>query len=321
VDINERKRAEEELKAAKQQADLYVDLMGHDINNMNQVSMGFLELAYNIIEMEGKLGEDNIILLDKAMDSLNNSSQLIDNVRKLQREKMGMYKPEVLDVGSVIQAAAKQFHSIPGRDVKIACTMQEHCRVSANGLLKDVFINLIGNAVKHSMDSLMVKIRVDQVIDNGIKYCRVDVEDDGPGIPDSLKNTLFDRLNLTTTRARGKGFGLCLIKMLMDDFHGKFWVEDRIPGALRTVARHPVLDPCVGYLHELAGTKQPLIYDVQELYRWMADLAIIRLLEDHKLKKSDFIVTENYHTRLRETTSSLLVDSIRSIFNIRSTYK
>jgi nitrogen-specific signal transduction histidine kinase len=82
-------------------------------------------------------------------------------------------------------------------------------------------------------------------VDAGIKYCRVAVEDDGPGIPDTLKNTLFDRLSLTTTRARGKGFGLCLIKMLVDDYHGKFWVEDRIKGDHTNGARFVVMLPSV----------------------------------------------------------------------------
>jgi CRISPR-associated protein Cas1 len=81
------------------------------------------------------------------------------------------------------------------------------------------------------------------------------------------------------------------------------------------------LDPCVGYLHELAGTKQPLVYDVQELYRWLADLSVIQLLEDHKLGKSAFITTENYHIRLREGTAQLLLNCIRNNFNTRATYK
>jgi PAS domain S-box-containing protein len=242
-DITERKRAEEALQEAKAQAELYVDLMGHDINNMNQVSMGFLELAHNIIEMEGRLGEDNIVLLDKAMSSLASSSQLIDNVRKLQREKMGLYMPEVLDIDCVIGEAIEQFKRIPGRDVKVVHTTQKHCHISANGLLKDVFINLIGNAVKHSRGAITIHIKVEPVKDNGTEYCRVAVEDNGPGIPDTLKETLFDRLSLTTTRARGKGFGLCLIKILVDDYHGKFWVEDRVKGDHTKGARFVVLLP------------------------------------------------------------------------------
>jgi PAS domain S-box-containing protein len=244
-DITERKQAENALQDAKDQVELYVDLMGHDINNMNQVSMGFLELAHNIIEMEGMLGEDNIILLDKAMDSLKSSSQLIDNVRKLQRERIGLYEPEVLDVGRMIEDVEKQFHVIPGRDVRITCAATGDCIVKANALLKDVFTNLIGNAVKHSKGALMVNVLVRRVTYNAKPCCRIDVEDDGPGIPDALKNTLFDRLSLTTTRAKGKGFGLCLIKMLVDDYRGKFWVEDRVAGDHTKGARFVVVLPAV----------------------------------------------------------------------------
>jgi CRISPR-associated protein Cas1 len=60
---------------------------------------------------------------------------------------------------------------------------------------------------------------------------------------------------------------------------------------------------------------------VQELYRWTVDLSIINLLENHRLKKSDFVTTENYHTWLRENTAKLLLDSIKNTFNTRATYK
>jgi CRISPR-associated protein Cas1 len=81
------------------------------------------------------------------------------------------------------------------------------------------------------------------------------------------------------------------------------------------------LDPCVGYLHEQAPSKQPLVYDLQELYRWIVDLSVIELLEEKKLKKSDFITTENYHIRLREGTAKTLIDQIKANFNARSLYK
>lgn len=60
---------------------------------------------------------------------------------------------------------------------------------------------------------------------------------------------------------------------------------------------------------------------MQELYRWFVDLSIIQLLEDHKLPKSAYVTTEDYHTRLRESTAGLLVDYIRINFNTAVTYK
>lgn len=242
-DITERKKAEEALKAAKTETELYVDLMGHDINNMNQITMGYLELAHNIMEYEGKLGLDNIYLLDRAIDSLNNSSRLIDNVRKIQREKMGLYKPEVLDVGEILEELVAHFRKVPNREVYINYASEEGCLVRANMLLKDVFINLIGNSIKHSASPLTINVHVCKVDQDGRRYCKVAVEDNGPGIPDSLKHTLFDRLNLASAKARGKGFGLCLIKMLVDDYNGKFSVEDRVAGDHKQGCRFVVMLP------------------------------------------------------------------------------
>jgi CRISPR-associated protein Cas1 len=81
------------------------------------------------------------------------------------------------------------------------------------------------------------------------------------------------------------------------------------------------LDPCVGFLHELALSKQPLVYDLQELYRWIVDLSVVELLEAKKLKTSDFITTENYHIRLKENIAKMLIERIKNHFNTRSLYK
>lgn len=81
------------------------------------------------------------------------------------------------------------------------------------------------------------------------------------------------------------------------------------------------LDYSVGFLHELFLGRTPLVYDLQELFRWLVDYSVIQLLEDQTLKKSDFIITENYHTRLRETSAKLLIEKIRNNFNLKVPYK
>ena len=51
------------------------------------------------------------------------------------------------------------------------------------------------------------------------------------------------------------------------------------------------------------------------------DISIIQLLEEKKIKKSDFLITENYHTRLGETAAKLLIEKINLNFNTRYNYK
>jgi len=80
------------------------------------------------------------------------------------------------------------------------------------------------------------------------------------------------------------------------------------------------LDASIGYLHEIAPSKHPLVYDLHELFRYVVDYSVIELLET-KLKKSDFITTENYHIRLKSNTAKLLIEKIKDNFNQRYEFK
>lgn len=81
------------------------------------------------------------------------------------------------------------------------------------------------------------------------------------------------------------------------------------------------MDYSIGFLHEINQSRTPLVYDIQELFRWLIDISIIQLLEEKKIKKSDFIITENYHTRLGEDVAKLLIEKINSNFNAKYNYK
>ncbi len=243
-DITGRKQIENEFRDAQAQAELYVDLMGHDINNMNMVSLGFLEMAVDKLISEGKLDTDNEQLLQKASENIKNSSILIDNVRKLKRERAGEYKLKAIDIVEIISSVTDQYLNVPNRDVKINLKAPCHCDVIANDLLRDVFSNLVGNAVKHSSGPLTINIDLTCLIEGGIHFCKVAVEDNGPGIPDDLKALIFDRSH-TAKKLRGKGLGLYIVNTLVGDFHGKVWVEDRVPGDHTKGARFVVMLPAI----------------------------------------------------------------------------
>ena len=182
-DITERKQVEEALAEAKATAELYLDLMGHDINNMNQISLGFMEMARHKMEFEEKLTMDDVYLVDKAIESVRNSSNLIRNVRKLQQAKLGIYGPEVTDLGKMLIEIAAQHKDIPGRQVSINCAAKTGCYVMANELLRDVFVNLVGNAIKHSRGPLDINIQMNETRVDGHASWEAVVDDNGPGIP------------------------------------------------------------------------------------------------------------------------------------------
>jgi PAS domain S-box-containing protein len=246
-DITERKQVEEALQVAKAQAELYVDLMGHDINNMNMVAMGTLEIALMDLEQDGKLDSSSKPLLDKSLESLKNSSALIRNVQKLQRASTEGISLKAINVIALLESVIHEFRQAPGKELTIDFSRTGDCMVSADELLKDVFVNLIGNAIKHSRPnrSLTIGISADSVAEHGKKYCRFTIEDDGPGIPDEVKDRLFRRFSRGATKARGSGLGLYLVRTLVEHYGGEIRIEDRVPGDYAQGAKFVVTIPSV----------------------------------------------------------------------------
>ena len=247
-DITERKKAEEELRHAhsdlekkveertkellheKMEAELYLDLMGHDISNMHQIALAQLELAQEIMAEKGQLEGDEKELIDTPLQLLERSARLIDNVRKLQKLRAGEYKPKSIDLDKLLAEVVEEHSSVPGKDIVIDYSPTRGHLVMANLLLKDVFTNLVANAIKHSNGTTRIGVNVDRVNENGSSFYRVAIEDNGPGIPDSKKREVFHRLSPGQKRSRGTGLGLYIVNTLVESFHGRVQVEDRVPG-------------------------------------------------------------------------------------------
>ena len=240
-DITERKRAEQELKEAKAQSELYLDLMGHDINNMHQIALGYLELARDMYpEINGR------DLYEKPIAVLQRSAQLIGNVRKLQKLREGSFREQTADVCGVLSDVCKEYQAIPGKHIRLNLNGYRHYHIIANELLHDVFANLVSNAIKHTGDQAEISIDLENAEENDLRYCRVSVEDNGPGIPDDFKPVIFNRMLKGTVEAKGMGLGLYLVKSLVESFDGIVWVEDRVRGDPAKGARFVVLLPATG---------------------------------------------------------------------------
>jgi len=76
-DITEQKLAEEVLSRARAQAEVYIDLMSHDINNMNLVAMGNLELLLDKWQADKKVEDEDLRLIRSSyltLQSIQSSS-------------------------------------------------------------------------------------------------------------------------------------------------------------------------------------------------------------------------------------------------------
>jgi PAS domain S-box-containing protein len=240
-DMTEKVKTEEELLESRSRAELYLDLMSHDINNLHQIAIGYLELAGEALEIE--TGDRDLIV--KPLEVLHRSANLIENVRKLQRVQKGEITNEVIDLNDVLMRVIGEYRPVYGGEIAYNNGKGLH-RVLANELLYDVFANLVGNAIKHSNGgSANISIIVDPAGSGNKTFYRVSVEDSGPGIPDDMKVKIFNRLQRGETRAKGMGLGLFLVKSLVDSYHGRVWVEDRVSGDHRKGSRFVVMLPSI----------------------------------------------------------------------------
>jgi signal transduction histidine kinase len=216
--------------------------MGHDIRNYDQIALGYLELARDILIKEPAEQE----LLSKPIDAINRSSRLIDNITKIQRVAGGKaYENKLMDICNVLDHVKASYSSIPGREVTINYHPIPECSTMANDLIYDMFTNLIDNSIRHTTPDkpLTIDIQVKKRAIKGKEYLKISIEDNGPGIADKQKEKLFALLEPGKTKASGRGLGLYLVKTLAESFGGSVWVEDRVTGDYHLGTRFIVVLP------------------------------------------------------------------------------
>ena len=91
--------------------------------------------------------------------------------------------------------------------------------------LSQVFQNLIGNAIKYRKANEQVRIQVSASKANG--QWIFSVADNGIGVPDAYKETIFGifkRLH-TNSEYSGTGMGLAICKRIVERYRGRIWIE------------------------------------------------------------------------------------------------
>jgi signal transduction histidine kinase len=201
-----------ELEESNQAAALFLDIMVHDINNANTIAIGYTQVL--IDALEGEQQE----MAKKMLARFEQSSGIIANVATLRRVRETEAALVRVDLDAVIRAQVADHPAARYDNRPVA--------VLADGLLSDVFVNLIGNAAKFGGPEVGIAIRVEEREDDVVVF----VEDDGPGIPDDLKPRLFGRLSRGDHRAAGTGLGLYICRMLIERYGGTIRAEDRVEG-------------------------------------------------------------------------------------------
>lgn len=230
------------LAEERNRAELYVDIMGHDINNLNQSALLNLEL----LESDPDIKEEQRKMVESALISVEGSAEIIDNVRKIQLINKGDLPVEPEDIDVMISQCIESAPRPAGRNIQFKYAPGQGRLVKGTPLLKEAFCNLIYNAIKHSEGDVDIQVDISERMQGEKKYYDISIADNGPGISDELKGKLFSRFQRGETKAHGRGLGLYITRMLVEHVGGTVRVEDRVPGDYRKGARFVVTLPASG---------------------------------------------------------------------------
>ena len=228
----------------KRQVELYLDIMGHDINNLNQITLTNLEFIMNM----DNLTEQQLEALKDSINAVEGSSNIIRNVRKIQL--ISEEKPVIMteDINDLIVSCIREAPKPEGRKVIINYNPRSGLLVYGTALMKEVFCNIINNAIKHSVKDVTIDITVKETIRGGKRFYDVIVADNGPGISDDIKPRIFNRFQSGEARVHGRGLGLFIVHSLVEQSGGNVTVDDRVPGdhakGAKFIVSLPVQEVC-----------------------------------------------------------------------------
>ncbi len=239
INITERKQAEEELRKSEEKyheafnrANLYKDLLAHDMNNILQNILLSIELL-SLYQKEPEKRKEIEELLSTAIIQVGRGKKLISNVTyitKIEEIEISIKSIEVYEVlEKTIEYINKSFQD-RRINIKIDSNSKEFY-IKANELLPEVFENILINAVIHNKNpSVEILIKISKYQENGITFLKLEFIDNGIGIRDIMKEKIFLRITKINKKAPGMGLGLSLVKKIIEKYYGKIWVEDKIQG-------------------------------------------------------------------------------------------
>jgi signal transduction histidine kinase len=212
---------------SRRNAEFYTDLLSHDIKNFNQAIMGYLDLV-----RAGLTRPDQVTYIEKVNEQVMNINRLAADVRTMSRLTWGGSKLVQVDLGRTLldaMAGVQQYYLSRSIVFHHAVEAGRH-RTMADELVRELFVNILTNAVKYDPSNpVEVDISVDRIEGKIGHRLVVSIADHGRGVPDELKEEIFERFN-RAPKKKGTGLGLHIVKMLATRYHGRAWVEDRVPG-------------------------------------------------------------------------------------------
>ncbi len=231
-DITEQKKAEAEAQAAAKKLKdserlatigATAGMVGHDIRNPLQAIIGDLYLLKDEVNniSDGESKESAIETIDSIDDNINYINKIVSDLQDYARP----LKPaaQKTDLTKTLTALLETAH-VP-KKVKTILQIQPEANqiISDVDLLKRIFTNLITNAAQAMPNGGKLTINATKTQDN---TTIISVEDTGVGIAEEIRPNLFTPT--FTTKSKGQGFGLAVVKRLSEALGGTVSFESEV---------------------------------------------------------------------------------------------
>jgi two-component system sensor histidine kinase TctE len=150
--------------------------------------------------------------------STDRAAHLINQLLALARAEASfekLYAVELIDLAALLRDMAEDF--VPralGRQIDFGLELaDDQLLIEGNPLmLREMFSNLIDNAIKYTPVGGKITVRT-----RASEFAIVEVEDNGPGIPESERDLVFERFyRILGTGADGSGLGLPIVREIAD---------------------------------------------------------------------------------------------------------
>ncbi|MFW9882368.1 MAG: PAS domain S-box protein, partial [Candidatus Thorarchaeota archaeon] len=238
-DITEKKKAEEKLRQSEEKyreaynrAELYKDLFYHDINNILSNIKLSIDLSDTYLNEPGKEGEIKN-LFDIIKKQFVRGTKLVANVHKLSYLDNSEKPLKSVEAIKILRDVVNFIrNNLQIRDLNIILdSFEKEIYINANEFLIDVFDNLLINAVNYNNNpKIEIFIIISKEAKNDKNYIKFEFIDNGIGIEEKKKKKIFQERFKKGKGSKGLGFGLTIVRKIIESYKGEIWVEDRVKG-------------------------------------------------------------------------------------------